>query len=513
MKQNSQRFEQTLLFAFLLIFWTLTHTWGLRWVPGFHFDEAWAAMTAVHILENNYDKGIMAQSPYTSIWSHLWAILFTWPIGLNLYTFRLSQIFLSLCGVLLIVRSSEVKHDLPKYPLYLHRRAGFLFLFLSGLLTVIVSNHRLAIELSGFHVVCLGALVFGVSKFQQKTGQLSATLFITLGAILGLTSHILFLAPTLGLLFTRLTYSSQLSPLERWSVGGIASVLGLFSLRILILIPEKEKALGLLALSLIFVFWAWKSGRRPRLKYQKKLEKGVLLLSTPFLAYLLFFADGHWNVFVATGQVRLFTFIGFPLAIMAGFVMLNLQEGLKDHPSVRFFARWTTYSTLFTGLMMLSPENRYFHLPLLLALITFCLFIANIYVLKRLYFIVLLTPIALGQLYWNYYQPARAGALDRSVHLGFIKGSSSDYLNIQLLARELSEKGCRYQDSVTGDPRIRERLDFLSRSQVDWPQPSHQAAWCQGWRVGVKRTNDQSVLPRPQDILLEKWGYTVWKNL
>ena len=82
------KFHRTSIFPDIWeqILWSLgwvfligTHTLFLDQAPGFHYDEAWAALFSQRILKEPGFWPFQAMSPYASAWSHYVAAIFTRP--------------------------------------------------------------------------------------------------------------------------------------------------------------------------------------------------------------------------------------------------------------------------------------------------------------------------------------------------------------------------------------------------------------------------------------------------
>lgn len=162
----------------LLLAWI--HFEALGVYPGLHFDEAWAMNYAWRIVNEPGFWPLTAMSPYTAPWTHYWAALWMKILGPSLLVFRASQVTLSLFGLLCLHLS-------------LPRGSRFFFPWALFLLPGLLLNHRFAIELTGFHVLCFGLLAFGL-RYRTYTLAFAA-------ALLGTTAHILFYGVALGLLF------------------------------------------------------------------------------------------------------------------------------------------------------------------------------------------------------------------------------------------------------------------------------------------------------------------------
>jgi hypothetical protein len=162
----------------LLVF---LHFYRLRLIPGLHYDEAWAMNYAWRIAHEPGFWPLTAMSPYTAPWAHYWGALWMKILGPSVLVFRGSQVLLTLAGL------ACLGFALPK-----HVRAAFPWavLLLPGLLL----NERFTIELTGFHVLCFGAMLLALRK--QRFAAASAA------ALFGSTAHILFYAVALSLAAT-----------------------------------------------------------------------------------------------------------------------------------------------------------------------------------------------------------------------------------------------------------------------------------------------------------------------
>ena len=187
------------------------HLIFLSQVPGLHYDEAWAGNFAHRIAADPGFWPLQAMSPYTSAWSHAWAALFFKIFGTSVFSYRLAGVLLAIGGILLLSRALYIIGE---------KRAASFFPGVAGLIPALLVNHRFGIEITTFHVFCFGLLGWSLAIWVTTKDRKFAAFFgLGLAVLLGVTSHILFLAVVLALWMV--TLKSIRGP-NRFAVAALA---------------------------------------------------------------------------------------------------------------------------------------------------------------------------------------------------------------------------------------------------------------------------------------------------
>ena len=135
-----------------------THLLWVTRVPGFHFDEAWSASFAHRIAFEPRFWPLAGQSPYTNPWSQYWIAIAFRIFGVSLKVYRAAGISMVLGGVVFL-SAALVRRGFE--------RAAAFFPWVVAFSLPLVVNHRFGIELTTFHVFCFGAVIFGVTLFEE----------------------------------------------------------------------------------------------------------------------------------------------------------------------------------------------------------------------------------------------------------------------------------------------------------------------------------------------------------
>jgi hypothetical protein len=432
----------------LLVF---LHFYKLGTIPGLHYDEAWAMNYAWRIAHEPGFWPLTAMSPYTAPWAHYWAALCMKVIGPSVLVFRGSQVVLALAGICCLAAA------LPK-----HIRAAFpwAIILLPGLLL----NERFAIELTGFHVLCFGALVLSMRR--EKFG------LACVAALFGTTAHILFYAVALSGIALVFLQGWLLSFKQRAWVMLYFMVTAVFLARVLGSIPEKGKGAALvfsaaLVITGVALEWnRWPLWRKPAWSY---------LLGLAGLIYgfnCAFFAQGFWAAAVAKG-IPFYNVDFQTLAFWIGFLGLLYvcARGWAASPS--WIPRAFLLLTVACGVLMLKPAPRYFELPMLVlaCLLTYDLaswiYLVEWPVSRRLHLLTALSGVLALNTGITLANTALLPSVNAPIHFLFFKDSSRDFTDKHVLVEFLGGSGCARSDIHTGDPRLKEELDALALG--DWP--------------------------------------------
>ena len=435
-----------------ILFLLTTHLYRQVEIPGIHFDEAWAMNYSWRIAFEQGFWPLKAMSPYTAPWAHYCAALFLRIFGPSLEVFRLSQSFLSLLGMTLLAFA---------LPRKVRPALSWGILLMPGILL----NHRFAIELTGFHTLCFGALAWSLSR------QRYALAFLAL--FLGTTSHILFYAVALALLATISGEKNGLEPRPRWFFSLYFGSIAVFFLQVLLQIPEKGKAGALLASALLSLLFLALKAERLSLWKAPRLWILLQILSVPFLFNSVFFAQGFWGAALFTGYDPPnlpFATLFFTIGLLA--LLFALYRGVKASPV--FLQRFTVLLTLFLGLMMLKPAPRYFELSMLCfaAILAWDLhewiFLWEWPLSARLHRLTFFAGLLAINIGFTLALVLQLSPVEKELRFLFFKDSSRDFLDKQKLAGFLGSSGCGPSDIGTGDSRIAEELKALSYR--NWPK-------------------------------------------
>ncbi len=448
----------------------LVHLYRLRDFPGLHYDEAWAYNFAARIGPGF--RPLSAMSPYTSPWTHYWAAFCLRCLGPGLVVFRGSQIALALGGLVALCFA------LPK-----HIRVAFPWACL--LLPGAVLNHRFAVELTGFHVLCFGVLCWSLRRERWWI----ATVF----ALLGTTAHIMFYAVALGLLGTVCLEGLVLPRRARLGAMVYFAVMAAFFARVLFLIPEKGKAAALVASAMgAFGLLAAKG---ERLGWWIKLRTLVALTGFAFFWNCAFFAAGIWTLTLYLGFPDFWEkpFVGILVLVVA---VAAASVAVAKAPLV--LRRWLWLSLAFAGLMMLKPAPRYFELEIL-GLIASATYLVSdeVFYGRRWGNRVVCTVALISSIAQLRLIATGPPTSDTTQHFLFYKDASRDFLDKQKLVRFLGGSGCRRDDIETHDPRLKEELDALSLG--DWPVEAKTCPY-----VYVARATEDGAAGDPYDAFLLK---------
>lgn len=439
--ENTSKPAEGIFFVFGVLLLLAVHLFALSQVPGLHFDEAWALNFAFRLSEGEWT--LSAMSPYTAPWAHYWAALWMKLFGPSLYVFRLSQATLAFAGIGMLALALQTSG---------RKGAARLLPLTIALLPGLVMNHRFAIELTGFHVLCFGLLSLALAR--------EWILIAVLAWVAGTTGHILFYGVGIAVIGASIWERKEISWRNRWIGAGGCLALALFFARVATLVPEKGKAWALVASAVVLAALVLAKAERWSIWQKPHWESVAVLLALVFLVNTLFFLDGFWSLSITTGKEgwkggRLINLLLFlPAALWLGW------RGSREAP--RWLRRAFLLGVICLGLMMLKPAPRYFELALLLAAVFIAQGLASLPFLGRMAMVVFLFLHA-TVLFAEYFSlPPR----ENSFKFLLFKDSSRDFLSKQELVSVLGGSGCRLSDINGADSRVQEALLALSRA--DW---------------------------------------------
>lgn len=441
---------------------TFTHLFALSTISGFHYDEAWAANTAADLTTPWKIFTLQAMSPYTALWGHALANLFFKLFSPSVLIFRLSGVALCFAGAFLLSRALILIGK---------REAARILPWILALFTPLVINHRFCIDLTTLHVFCLGLLFYGAALFHtQPQKRILPTLLILSSILIGITGHVLFIAPVLGLLFIFAFTQTQLTLIQRLVIASVSIGLLPYLIRILIQVPEKDKAGALLFLDGLILVWIlfFKGRSDLPLKIKKQILTGVSFLCLPGFFFLFFFSEGHWSVLFTQGWIAhpSFFVLTVPSTVllfcMLGFSRFKSQTPLDQKLNLGFLM------TLFIlEVILLKPAPRYFEIAFLMLTV----FLALEWERPRSKFyppvLIFFLMSQLIQLSGNYFETGLDHqSVDRPFHFLFLRDRSTDSVSKQELVDVLGEQGCSFADVQSHNSRLMEVLRFYQRD--DW---------------------------------------------
>lgn len=492
--------KQTLFFSLGLLCFFLTHSLCIYEVPGFHYDEAWAAHFSHQIAAGELFWPVHAMSPYTFAWSH-WITACVFRIfGTSLEIYRLTGVFFVFLGLLCLCCS---------LCLWGEKKAALLLPWLFAFFPTTVMNHRFSIEINTFHVFCFGLLSLGLSlayltDLAEVRRRRIAFLFVFLGIFFGVTSHILFIAPVIALWVILLLYEKKILFYTRFILLSLLP----FFISILLNIPEKEKGIFLL---LIWFFAFSGIGIKFFLRWRKKIIFFLFMLSLPSVGYILFFSIGHWNTLFNMGRIEK------PLLIWVGFcswffpLIALFLKSISSLKKYYLIGLWFMLTLLWTSLIIIKQTPRYYELGLVCFLIVISLILSQS-IHQKTWILPFLSFMISGafQIKENYLEPGRTvGAVESSFQqqiLGhfILRDSSTDFLSKQFLVRFLEQRGCTLKDIHCEDTRTWHALLFLSHS--DWKK--NKFLQCPYSPLSIDKAPVNYTI-QDTDFFVEKFGFVI----
>ncbi|MDR3606432.1 MAG: hypothetical protein P4M08_03515 [Oligoflexia bacterium] len=434
----------------------------LSQAPGFHYDEAWAANFAHRIATEPGFWPLAAQSPYTSASGHYIAAAFFRIFGTNLFVYRSSGIALMVAGAFLLMRALRGFGE---------ARAALILPWLLAFSVTLAINERFVIDLTSFHAFCLGLFAFGISLFYRRIPAWGA-LWTTLAVLFGVTSHVLFIGVALAALGAILLNrrGNGMSRVDSLTIGLCGLGCLAFFVRIFLNIPEKDKALSLISVTISALALALLPPLRKRFtheKFQRGLRYVINALALPGCALLIFFWEGSWALLFFTGTIAYPALIG--LNLIAPLLCLVSYRAIDRRALPPGFFDFWALTILITSALAVKPTPRYFEIPLVLGAVFFSMVLARLP--KKIGAGITLLWIAASTLVFsiNYLRPQIEDSAPKnlSYHFLFFRDGTGDTLNKQRLVQQLSKEGYGPQQVITHDSRLSEELRFLAIG--DWP--------------------------------------------
>jgi hypothetical protein len=435
--------------------------------PGLHYDEAWAANFAHRIAFEPGFWPFAAMSPYSSAWGHYWSAGFFRIFWTSLFIYRASGITLVALGAGLISAAFLKMKEC---------RAALFLPWLLAFTPVLATNERFSIDLTSIHVLALGLFLYGSSKLWAR--ERGGALLVTAALGVGVTAHLLFVSVALASILALLMTSRPLTRSLRLAItlSGLGCLL--FFVHVDRGIPEKDKALSLIAITLLGLaftltpaLYLWTGQLLSRPGWRKAAHGLLGLLLVPSGFFLIFLFEGSWNERFFTGEIAHPALIGITLLAPLGILLVarkrrqTLPRGL-----LYFFA----FTLVLTAALAVKPTARYFEIPLVLSVALSALLLSKFSKEIALGLTALWIVTGALQLTCNYAIPlAGHGPRDLDYRFLFFKDSTDDTLDKQALVHDLAHQGCRFEQISTNDPRLAAELEFLSYS--DWPASNSDA--------------------------------------
>ena len=443
-----------ILFFVFTVFFILLHWSHIFYVPATNYDEVRAGTVTYGIA---FQKGYWpfnGSNSYTVVFSDYWAAPFFQLFGSGLLSLRLSALFFVYFGILLISMALSKAG---------HRIASLVFPFITTFWPALFVNHRYSMEANTFLFFCFGLFLLGCAYLSKSKSQTSSdfslhlgTPLVIVGAVLGILSHPLFIAPVLAALIVRLLQSIPLRIYEKKSITGLLFFFFIYFLRLLILIPEKEKGAALLLLDsfLILVvlnhshFLKWVGFLKSSPLF--RIFFGIIFFSLASVAitFLLTFSSTPWTLLTATGEIQHPSLLVLDASIwvfLIGYYLVGCRA--KDRKVIWNiplpWAQWIILSVLICAVILIQPSARCYEIGLVSLSIVLSLVLSKLPP-RFLVGLVLLWGVS-GTLHWkfNYIDPVLAGKTRfRELRFLFVKGVTETYPSPQTILKTLAEQEC-----------------------------------------------------------------------
>jgi hypothetical protein len=424
----------------LLIFIHCTH---LDHFPGFHFDEAWVANLSHRIANESGFWPFQAQSPYANSISYYGVAWVYKVFGTSVWSFRLTGVIYSLLGLALFQMALSRK--------YRPQALYFPWIILASM--GLWLNPRFSIELNTFHVFCFGLIAWGLTL---KAEVKRLTLF-AVGIVAGTISHLLFLAPALALLGTRMSESTPLSRLEKLFVAGLSGCFIPYAFYLSWVVPERDKVFLMLGGAFAVLIWSLFFSHF-RFGLLSRFQKIFEFLSLPLLAICLFFLEGHWSLSIYTSELQL----GFAMGIrilLIGLVYFKFKAHTPEHLN-----RFSCFLLLATATLMLKPAPRYFEL----AMLTFCVVLCFSFIrVSRVWLFLAVFSSLWGFWFSGISKFSLKNYREREIRFGPLKDHSKDFWPLGLYFSKSIERRCELREAFSGDHRLATVLEFMKWERLD----------------------------------------------
>jgi len=365
-------------------------------------------------------------------WDHFLTAIAFKVFGANLFVYRATHVLMGLGGIFAISLAYR----------------SFLFPVLCTLFIPLVTNHHFAIELTSFHTLCFGLLLYSVKKKKH--------LGIILFTFLGVTSHIAFIAPLWALgVFIFINESPGRKALRTLRV--LIFTLLPFFVYLFFSMPDKPNTIALIIGHLFLFFSSFKIDflKKTYLTHQKLVFKIFIFLSLPFVFIFLLFTEGSWSVFIQKGVIEAPFLTGIGLFFLFLFIYKSRKNFFKE-PLFQLFM----LITVFTGVIARKPTPRYFEAAFLI----FVLLLSRSFKFKK--YLVLFFVFQTAFFILNYSNSKKYNDYkNREVNFLFLHDHTQDFSLKQKIANELKALECGYSQIEFDNPRISESFRFLMQNE------------------------------------------------
>lgn len=435
------------LWALALATYALSHCLFFGNSPGFHYDEAWAANFALKIARNASFWPLEAMSPQTHAIHHYWVAGWFWLFGPSVEVFRSAHVVLGLTGACLVGAALS--------RLFADRRLAPWFVLLAGVQPAIVANHRFAIELTSFHTLCFGGMLY----FALRSGR-SSRIASALFAVLGISSHIFFVAPALALIMTLLLENPHPSRGTQSAIG-LGGLLSLpVILKLQVALPEKDKAAALMFLFAITLLGVWLlPAARFWTTYHRRVRSIILAGGCLALPLVVFLFEGTWAMLLQVGSLAVPALAGAGL-LAVGYPLASAYKALRGSSDRSPVARIGTFwCCLAISSLAVAPKpaGRYFETLFLTSLAIITAFWIRSPGKTR--WLAASWPVILSA---QLLLPAsRGNFLDHEIRFLIFRDRTTDFLPKQEALLPLASAGCSASQLASGNPRVDESIAFI----------------------------------------------------
>lgn len=478
------------LLGFLFLF--TAHTLLLQDVGGLHFDEAWSANRALHYaktlrgLETTLEHKEALQSSYATPWpARIAGAAFALWGEADLLRFRAVHVSLVLAGILLAAWALRLVFGLGP--------AQFLPWVLLGLPGFVIGA-RLAIDLTGVHIFALGLLLLGLAWRIIGYRAWDARIAILVAALLGVSTHILFLAPLLAAFFIYWYQANTVARGDQRLIQVICLALLPLIFSVITGLPNPSKGILLLLLDLsVFVLVSFAIRKEkiialllrfpwprilphPQAWGMRALQVCLGLLAAVAIFNTLIFAEGHYWARIVVGEIQSFRFFGITIILLTVLTIRGLRKEPLG-PEERSLTGFVLLTAIFILLMITKQAPRYYAMAILLLAIWWAVILSlRIPQAHRFAASLLLVVVGVGGLAINYWAPSVSDRVrEREVSLFWFRDSSRDFLAKQKIFAHWLASGCAAQDLRGGDTRVEEALAFLRGAHAGFTQEPNAA--------------------------------------
>ena len=474
-------------FAFSFLALILSHTLWIRYVPGLQFDEGWYGIFAHRIA---HEPGFWPRSgnmtSYTSALPHYFTAFFFKIFGTSLLVYRAVGVFQVAVGVLMISAGFYVAEQ---------RRAAVIFPAVVAFFPALVINQRWVVELTTYCAMTTGMIGLGLALRWKRGPSFWAYALILSGAFLGVTAHIVYIAPVLAMWLCMISAGAIRTFKDRFAAVLGALILVPFFLHVFL--TEEDKAKGVALLSLPFVMIAFHAVGPKLSDAAAKVLPKILVLPTALGCALFFplslFMEGNWlakfsNGFIENSNLMGLGFIA-PAVAVAYWGTSKKPLGLKNK-AFRSVAPFLPIALLIVYAMVIKAGPRYLEAHFLFVAGVFTMFLARLDFHGAVAGFVLHVVLGSAVLGWNYFLPSiEERQEDHVFHFWRWRDGSGGFLPKIRLMKRLAAEGCTAKNiGSVEDGSSGVALEFLAIG--DWPKLGHTQCRI-GRHIDVLERRDQ----------------------